>query len=185
MPRPQRRVPLMLAVLVPEGIYHCARKGYNIQTTPLGAAHEILVGQVEAFVRGRDECPSDLPRPRLSLQRGLFAARDDAHARRILEQGFAYYQRFDNVYTGPGQVSRGFIDPLPRKQGMEELGANLLIATPSELVDKLANYAELGIDEVIASSNFGQCQAETVEMMQRLSEEVFPHLDREPLRAHA
>lgn len=186
MPRPDGPpIPLMLAVLVPEGIYHCARKGYHIQTTPLGASHEILEGQVNAFVRGRDECPAGRPRPRLSLQRGLFAVRDDTHRKRILEQAYAYYQRFDNVYTGPGIVNRGIIEALPRKQTIEELGENLLIATPSELIDRLSVYSELGIDEVIASSNFGQRQEETVEMMQRLSEEVFPHLVEQPLRARA
>ena len=44
------------------------------------------------------------------------------------------------------------------------------------MIDRLSEYAEIGIDEVIASSNFGQDQAETLDMMSRFGEEVLPHL---------
>lgn len=44
------------------------------------------------------------------------------------------------------------------------------------MIDRLSEYAELGISEVIASSNFGQDQSETLEMMGRFSEEVMPHI---------
>ena len=42
------------------------------------------------------------------------------------------------------------------------------------MIDQLANYDRLGIDEVIVTSNFGQEQSETLDMMQQLAEEVFP-----------
>jgi alkanesulfonate monooxygenase SsuD/methylene tetrahydromethanopterin reductase-like flavin-dependent oxidoreductase (luciferase family) len=43
-------------------------------------------------------------------------------------------------------------------------------------LDRLAAYAEAGIDEVILSCNFGQPQAETLEMMERFSAEIMAHL---------
>ena len=52
----------------------------------------------------------------------------------------------------------------------------MLICGVQEMIDRLSEYAELGISEVIASSNFGQDQSETLEMMGRLSEEVLPHI---------
>jgi hypothetical protein len=42
------------------------------------------------------------------------------------------------------------------------------------MIDLLSTYAELGIDEVISSSNFGQEQSEVLEMMSRLAEDVMP-----------
>ena len=66
--------------------------------------------------------------------------------------------------------------PLPRSQSKEELGRNLLICTRDEMIDLLSAYAEAGIDEVISTSNYGQSQAETLDMMARFASEVMPHL---------
>jgi alkanesulfonate monooxygenase SsuD/methylene tetrahydromethanopterin reductase-like flavin-dependent oxidoreductase (luciferase family) len=185
MPRPAHPIPIMLAVMVPDGIYHSARKGYSVQTTPLSAADGVLMTQVDAFHRGKRDAGEAGRRSRLSLQRGCYAARNAADARAKLELAHAYYSRFDNVFSGPGRVSRGVIEPLPRKQSIEDLAQNLLICPPAEMVDRLAEYAEAGIDEMILSSNYGQPQAETLDMMQRMAEEVFPHFRTEPARACA
>src|SRR5690242_10095550 len=40
MPRPVRNIPIMVAALVPEGIYASAKRGFHIQTTPLNATFE-------------------------------------------------------------------------------------------------------------------------------------------------
>ncbi len=44
------------------------------------------------------------------------------------------------------------------------------------MIDRLAAYAEMGIDEVIVTSIFGQPQGETLEMMSAFAAEVMPHL---------
>ncbi|MBK8439670.1 MAG: hypothetical protein IPL38_09210 [Rhodobacter sp.] len=44
------------------------------------------------------------------------------------------------------------------------------------MIDRLAGYAEMGIDEVIVTSIFGQPQQETLEMMSMFGAEVMPHL---------
>lgn len=175
MPRPERAIPLMLAVMVPEGIYHSARKGYHVQTTPLQASHGVLLEQVNAFRKGKAEAAAG-KHNRLALQRGIYLARDATDARAKLELADAYYQRFDNVFTGPGIVDNGCIRPLPRQQSVEELGRSLIICEANEMIDRLAAYAEAGIDEVIVTSNFGQEQSETLDMMARFSSEVMPHL---------
>ena len=174
MPRPEDPIPLMLAVMAPQGIEDAARRGYHVQTTPLGASNDILREQVNAFHRGK--AASGVTGTRLSLQRGLYLARDKADAAEKIALAHAYYARFDNVFGGPGIVENGIIKALPRKQTIEELGANILICGADEMIDRLAEYAELGIDEVITSSNFGQDQAETLQMMDRFSEQVMPHL---------
>ena len=171
MPRPEVAVPLMLAVMAPPGIEAAARKGYHVQTTPLGAAHGMLLEQVAAFHRGRAEGPGG---NRLSVQRGVYLVRDRAERQRMLARAFEYYKRFDNVFGGPGLVDQGVVRPLPRAQTIEELGANILICEAGEMVDRLAEYEALGIDDVIVTSNFGQPQGETLAMMERFAAEVMP-----------
>lgn len=184
MPRPmtQPMPPLMIAVMVPEGIYACAKRGFHIQTTPLQGSHEKLLQQVGAFKRAKDELGTKGDHLRLSLSRVMYAARDEADAREKIGLANEYYSRFDNVFSGPGIVENGAIAPLPREQTIEELAENLIICPPAEMVDQLAAYAQAGIDEVIVSSNIGQSQEESLEAMQRLAEEVMPHFTR-PSRA--
>lgn len=174
MPRPEDPIPLMLAVMAPAGIEAAAKAGYHVQTTPLGAAHGVLMEQVNAFHRGR--AAGKVLGTRLSLQRGLYLARNAADARDKLERAQAYYARFDNVFGGPGLVDQGIIRALPRKQTIDELGENILICGRDEMIDRLSVYGEIGIDEVITSSNFGQDQSETLDMMSRFSADVMPHL---------
>lgn len=176
MPRPEDPIPLMLAVMAPQGIEDAARKGYHVQTTPLSAAHGVLESQVAAFHRGR--AAGGVTGTRLALQRGMFLAKDKADAADKIARAHAYYAQFDNVFGGPGIVERGIIKTLPRAQTIEELAGNLLVCGPDEMIERLTHYAGLGIDEVITSSNFGQDQSETLEMMERFADQVMPHLQR-------
>ncbi|WP_296743874.1 LLM class flavin-dependent oxidoreductase [Mesorhizobium sp.] len=176
MPRPEVEIPLMMAVMAPEGIEACAGQGYMVQTTPLQAAHSVLMEQVNAFKRGKALAEQNGKSSRLSLMRGIYLARDAADARNKLERAYSYYERFDNVFSGPGIVDNGCIRPLPRRQSVEELGRSLIICEAAEMIDRISTYAEAGIDEVIMSSNFGQPQSETLEMMERFSTQVMPHI---------
>jgi alkanesulfonate monooxygenase SsuD/methylene tetrahydromethanopterin reductase-like flavin-dependent oxidoreductase (luciferase family) len=163
----------MMAVLAPEGIYHCAKRGFHIQTTPLAGGEELMAKQVDAFCRGRDESArTDLT---LSLSVVAFAAANPADGKDKIAQAHDYYRRFDNVFTGPGVVENGMIAPLPRKQTAAELADNVLICPPAEMTDKLSRYAEAGIDRAILNVNFGASQRETLDCIQRFAEEVMPH----------
>ena len=175
MPRPVRKLPIMMAVLVPEAIYHCVKRGFHIQTTPLSGGHQHMLDQVGAFQRGKAELGADGEDLTLSLSRVAFLVDSESERRARTEQAYEYYKRFDNVFTGPGIVKHGAIEPLPRKQSIEELAENLLICTPSEMVDKLAPYAEAGVDEVIVNMVFGAEQSQVLESIQRFAEEVMPH----------
>jgi len=175
MPRPERDIPLMVATMVPEGIFACAKQGYSVQTTPLSGDHQMLLDQVSAFRRGKAEAGAGAPKSRLSLQRAVYLARDEADAKEKIALAYDYYKRFDNVYSGPGIVSAGGIDPLPRQQSIEDLAKNLLICTREQMLDQLSKYAEAGIDEVIMTSNFGQSQEDSIDMVSRFGEEIIPY----------
>lgn len=174
MPRPEDPIPLMVAVMAPPAIEAAAKKGYHVQTTPLGASHQMLLDQVNAFKRGKAE--SAVQGTRLALQRGMYLTDSKTNAQAKIALAHDYYARFDNVFGGPGIVEKGLIKVLPRTQTVEELGQNILICGVSEMIDRLSEYRELEIDEVITSSNFGQEQAETLDMMAQFAEDVMPHL---------
>ena len=178
MPRPIRPggPPMMVAVLDPAKVYGYAKQGMHIQTTPLAGNRALLQNQVNQFRRAQTERNDDSEEISLTLSRIAFVSSSrPTHQRKLLETAHAYYERFDNVFTGPGIVDAGMIRPLPRTQSIEELAENVLICSSSEMVDKLALYSELGVDRMVLNINFGVSQTETLECIQRMSEDVLPH----------
>ena len=182
MPRPVRQggPPMMMAVMNPEGIYHCTKRGFHIQTTPLSGNHQLLLDQVSAFNRAKDEMGANEGEVTLTLSRVAHMASNAAEKQRKIEAAHHYYGRFDNVFTGPGIVEGGMIKPLPCKTPIEDLGESLLIGTPQEMIDKLAPYAELGIDRVILNPNFGLDANETLDAIAAFAEDVMPHFASTP-----
>jgi alkanesulfonate monooxygenase SsuD/methylene tetrahydromethanopterin reductase-like flavin-dependent oxidoreductase (luciferase family) len=177
MPRPMTKngPPIMMAVLNPEGIYACTKRGFHIMTTPLAGNHQLMLDQVDGFNRARAEMGDVGKDLTLSLSRGAFIVDNEADKKAKLEQAYEYFARFDNVFTGPGVVKNGMIEILPRKQTMEELADSLLICTPEEMIDQLSLYREIGIDRMILNMNFGASHRDTMDSIQRFSEEVMPH----------
>jgi len=180
MPRPIRPggPPMMMAVMNPEGIYHCTKRGFHIQTTPLSGNHQLLLDQVSAFNRAKDDMGEDGRDLTLTLSRVAHVANSTNERQRKVAAAHRYYGRFDNVFTGPGLVDHGMIRELPCKTPIDELGESLLICTPQEMIDKLGPYADLGIDRVILNMNFGLEQQETLDAVQCFAEEVMPEFTK-------
>ena len=42
------------------------------------------------------------------------------------------------------------------------------------MIDKLAMYAEAGVDEIIISAGFGQSQEDMIESMHRIGDKIIP-----------
>ena len=177
MPRPMTKngPPIMMAVLDPEGIYECTKRGFHIMTTPLSGDHQLMLNQVDGFNRGKREMGRKGGDLSLSLSRVAFVAKNEQDKREKLEMAYEYYSRFDNVFTGPGKVNHGMIDILPRKQSMEELNESLLICSVEEMIDKLWPYKEIGIDRLILNMNFGASHEDTMTSIEEFSDKVIPH----------
>ena len=185
MPRPVHPggPQMMMAVMNPEGIYHCTKRGFHIQTTPLSGNHQLLLDQVNAFNKAKDEIEAKDGEVTLTLSRVAHTASSQKEKQRKIKAAHHYYGRFDNVFTGPGIVKNGMIKPLPCKTQIEELGASLLIGTSQEVIDKLVPYAELGIDRVILNLNFGLEASETLEAIEQFAQDVMPHFSSQPTLA--
>ena len=177
MPRPMTESgpPIMMAVLDPEGIYACTKKGFHIMTTPLSGDHQLMLDQVDGFVRGKAEIGAKGHDLTLSLSRVAYVAKNESDRKEKIEMANEYFSRFDNVFTGPGIVSNGMIENLPRKQTIRELEESLLICSAEEMIDKLSPYKEAGVDRVILNMNFGASHKDTMDSIQNFAENVQPH----------
>ena len=176
MPRPiSDPVPIMIAAMDPSSIRNAAANGYHVQSTVLSGTKKLLLERVNAFKEGQQDAGENGKLLRLSMQRMAYAAKDENDAKEKNLLAYEYYKRFDNMYTGPGIVNKGLIEPLPRAQTLEEMTENLIICPVNEMIDKLSVYAGSGIDEMIISAGFGQSQEDMIESMYRISEHIIPH----------
>ena len=177
MPRPmtENGPSIMMAVLDPEGIYACTKRGFHIMTTPLSGDHQLMLEQVDGFARAKAELGDKGKDLSISLSRVAFIVKNELDRKEKIEMAYEYYSRFDNVFTGPGIVNKGMIKVLPRKQSIEELAESLLVCTAEEMIDKLSPYKEVGIDRVILNMNFGASHDDTMESIHRFSEDVIPY----------
>jgi len=179
MPRPiSNPVPMMIAAMNLESIKDAATRGFHVQSTVLSGTKELLLSRVNAFKEGCEILGEKGKLLKLSMQRMAYLAKDDNDAKEKIKMAYEYYKRFDNMFTGPGKVKEGSVEPLKRKQSLEELKENLLICTLNEMIDKLSVYAEAGVDEVILSSSFGQSHNDLIQSMYRIGENVIPYFKK-------
>ena len=183
MPRPiSNPVQMMVAAMNLESIKDAASRGFHVQSTVLSGNKELLLSRVNAFKEGCEILGEKGKLLKLSMQRMAYLAKDDNDAKEKIKMAHGYYKRFDNMFTGPGKVKSGSVEPLPRKQSIEELKDNLLICTLNEMIDKLSLYAESGVDEVILSSSFGQSQNDLEQSMQRIGENIIPYFKKSNIK---
>jgi alkanesulfonate monooxygenase SsuD/methylene tetrahydromethanopterin reductase-like flavin-dependent oxidoreductase (luciferase family) len=177
MPRPARPggPRMMMAVMNPEGIYHCTKRGFNILTTPLTGDKGQFRAQVEAFRRAKDEMGDEGRDLILQASRAAFVTTSEAHRQAALQQAQVHYGQLDNMYTGPGLIDQGMVRSLPRAQSLEELAENILVCPAAEMVDRLGLFADSGVDVASLVLNFGSSNEETLETIQRIAEDVMPH----------
>ena len=179
MPRPiSNPVQIMIAAMNLNSIKDAAARGFHVQSTVLSGTKELLKQRVNAFKEGSAKLGEEGKLLKISMQRMAFAAKNENDAKEKNKLAYGYYKRFDNVFTGPGKVKSGKVEPLSRKQSLKELTENLLICPVNEMIDKLSIYAEAGVDEIIISAGFGQSQNEMIESMHRISEEVIPYFKK-------
>ena len=179
MPRPiSNPVPMMVAAMNLESIKDAATRGFHVQSTVLSGTKDLLLSRVNAFKEGCEILGEKGKLLKLSIQRMAYLAKDDNDAKEKIKMAYEYYKRFDNMFTGPGKVKEGSVEPLEREQSLEELKENLLICTLNEMIDKLSIYAETGVDEVILSSSFGQSHNDLIQSMYRIGENVIPYFKK-------
>tara|TARA_B100001175_G_scaffold61790_1_gene50084 strand:- start:584 stop:1618 length:1035 start_codon:yes stop_codon:yes gene_type:complete len=179
MPRPiSNPIQLMIAAMDLNSIKDAAARGFHVQSTVLSGTKDLLIQRVNAFKEGCGIFGEQGKLLKLSMQRMAYLAKDEKDAEEKNKMAYEYYKRFDNMFTGPGKVKNGEVEPLSRNQTYEEMKKNLLICPANEMIDKLSIYAEAGVDEIIVSSSFGQNQRDLIDSMHRMKEEIIPYFKK-------
>jgi alkanesulfonate monooxygenase SsuD/methylene tetrahydromethanopterin reductase-like flavin-dependent oxidoreductase (luciferase family) len=178
-PRPvQQPYPkIWIAALAEGAIMGSVRRGFNVMTTPLRDPFEAARKQAAAFLSALP--PGNPHDQKHSMLRMGFVTRNDADTAEKLQLALENHQRFVNVFETPGSVERGAILPLEVPETVEDIRKSLIIGSPQECLDKIAHYAELGIDDIQLNMNFGASHKDVMEALERFAVHIMPHFKAE------
>jgi alkanesulfonate monooxygenase SsuD/methylene tetrahydromethanopterin reductase-like flavin-dependent oxidoreductase (luciferase family) len=112
---------------------------------------------------------------RLSMLRMGFVTKNEADTQAKLRVAYENHQRFVNVFTTPGTVHNGAIEPIAVSETLDDIRKSLIIGSPQECVDKLGHYADLGIHDIQVNMNFGANHADVMGSLERFAAHVMPH----------
>lgn len=171
----QKPIPIWIAALSYEAIYHSAMRGYHVQTTPLRGGMATVAMQAGAFRDALRDAAGAPGRPKFSMLRMLYVARDATDAEEKVALAYENHRRFHNVFATPGEVKAGAIVPIDVAETMDDMRRALPIGTAAQVVDKLAAYEELGIGELLLNMSFGASHADVMASMERFARDVMPH----------
>ena len=178
MPPPLQKPhpPIWIATVHAESAYDAARRGFNVQTASLRRRFEVVQELVQAFRDGAAEANQG-PRPQqISMGTWVYVAKNEAEIREKLEMAYANHRRFMNLYTTPGKVQGGVVEPIEIEESVESVGETLVIGTPEFCVDKILEYRGLGIDHLMIRKHFGPPHQDIMGSLDRFAEHVLPRL---------
>ncbi|HVA14985.1 MAG TPA: LLM class flavin-dependent oxidoreductase [Stellaceae bacterium] len=163
----QREVPIFVAALNNEAVYHIGRQGNGLLTIPYGTlGHFDEIGALAAaFARGRQEAgAAPLPHgiaPHIATFH-TYVARSDEEAEALVREAFELYCR-TRLYAKPWTYEQ------IRGNGLALFGSVASVA------EKLIALYRMGVEHVATMSNFGALDAERVAASMRLMmDEVMP-----------
>ena len=175
----QKPIPLWIAALSYPAIYHSALRGYHIQTTPLRGGRDTVRTQANAFNDAVRDASGRIDHLNFSMLRMLYVAKDAADAEEKVAMAYQNHRLFTNVFETPGTVKGGQIEPVKTAESIDDIRDALLIGTASEVIEKLSEYNELNVLDLLLNMGFGANHADVMGSMRRFADDVMPHYLKE------
>jgi alkanesulfonate monooxygenase SsuD/methylene tetrahydromethanopterin reductase-like flavin-dependent oxidoreductase (luciferase family) len=176
-PRPVQRPhpPIWIAALTAESIADAARKGFSVMTTPLRETFGVARDQANAFKAAACQAIPSGSGQRLAMLRNCYVGESarDIDEKAVL--GVLKQRQFASIYSGPGEVTRGQIRLSQIEVSPEEIRNNIILGTPDQCAEKIAEYSELGVDELHMNMNFGASHRDVMRSLERFAVRVMPH----------
>jgi alkanesulfonate monooxygenase SsuD/methylene tetrahydromethanopterin reductase-like flavin-dependent oxidoreductase (luciferase family) len=115
---------------------------------------------------------------RFGVNRMTFVGADQAECREVLRYVLMNHRIIDQQLGGVEQVRQGdyVVDEAIRQDepGLDEMYANIAYGTADVVREKLARYAELGVDLFSAWHNVGQPHEQVCASMEAFAREIMP-----------
>lgn len=160
---PSRPIPIYVAVLNKDALYHVGRQGNDVMCVPYASVDRLddVAGMVTSYQHGRREMGLDAARTGLWTFH-THVAESDEQCRREAEEPFDLYVA-TRLYA--------------KRQTYDDIWASelALFGSVERVADKLVRLYEMGIRHVVALQNFGLMPQDRVRAgMQLLAREALP-----------
>jgi len=191
-PRPVQRPhpPLWIAAQSDQSIARAAALGLNVATWPHHHPNELIRHRLEVFrdaVAEREE-PETAVEQEFSVLRVAHVSDDQAERERALQVMLDNF-RVNRLYhndTAEDIDEHGYVAPrpVPDEPSIEQLADNLVVGDAREVLDRVEEYAALGVDQLILHLSFGLEHDVTIASIERFGNEVIrPFRERREGRA--
>ena len=149
----QPNPPMWLAARDPNSHEFAVRNGCHVQVTSLAAGDTEVVNLMDRFNAACKANP-DVPRPQIMMLMHTFVGADAAEVDAAVADLSRFYCYFSKWFKNERPVEQGFIEPLTEadiasfpQYTPEQIRKNLVIGQPTDVIDRLKQYEELGFDQ--------------------------------------
>jgi alkanesulfonate monooxygenase SsuD/methylene tetrahydromethanopterin reductase-like flavin-dependent oxidoreductase (luciferase family) len=181
-PVQQPHPPLWYAAMSEPSIQMAAAAGYHVTNWPFLAPMSRVAKVAETFHAAREEAGGQKGEQKLGILRGAWVAETEEKAREQVETALVNHRINQRLHHFTQRADpRGYVapEPLEDEPTADEVYENLIMGTPEQCLEKLEQYTEVGVDQVLLMFDFGAPHEQVVESMRLFAEQVIrPYRER-------
>jgi alkanesulfonate monooxygenase SsuD/methylene tetrahydromethanopterin reductase-like flavin-dependent oxidoreductase (luciferase family) len=184
LPRPVQdpHPPIWYAAMSEPSIDMAVRDGYHVTNWPFLSPMSRVETVASAFHGAREAVGGVQGEQRLGILRGAWTAETEGDARRHVETALINHRINQRLHHFTQQADpRAYVapEPLEKEPSDDEIYENLIMGTPGQCLEKLEQYEQLGVDNVLLMFDFGAPHDEVLASMRLFAEEVIrPYRER-------
>jgi alkanesulfonate monooxygenase SsuD/methylene tetrahydromethanopterin reductase-like flavin-dependent oxidoreductase (luciferase family) len=176
-PRPvqQPHPPLWIAAMTPPTVEWAASEGFNVANWPFIRPMSAVADTAKLFHEARGLRPDGGAGQKLTILRAVAPTHSEEDLERRIDEVLINHrinQRL-HFYTQNADP-QGYVapEPLEKEPSRDEVRENLIFGSPKECLEKVEEYAALGVDELMLYFDFGPSHEDVIAGMELFSEEV-------------
>ena len=174
--------PLWLAARDPASFDFALKNGLHIMSTPLSKPIAEVANLAAKLAAARSGNPHAQKTDWMVL-RATGVAECEADVDAIVAANVWHGKRFEGLFSTDGTVVDGFPKVLDVEDGAsgghsdQAVREAMVVGSPAAVVEQLAAYAELGVDEFCYAGNYGLDAARTRRSLELFVERVMPEIE--------
>lgn len=170
-PQPAGDLPLWIGGHADVAIKRAAYRGDG-WIASASSTTEDLKSQIEVYENSLDEFGKERSENDVVLMRDCYVAESFEEARETIEPHLLKLYR---MYARWGQT---YVDEHEVEIEYDELEEKFIIGPPEDCIEKLYEYADLGVDHLVLRCQFpGQSQKSTLRCIERIGDELIPEFN--------
>jgi len=186
VPKPiqQPYPPIWLTARAPVTFDFAVKNQCNIMSWALSLPFsevELLLERLETALRDNPGCP----RPIFATMRYTAVVENEVQLDEVVAATYEHMARIDTLRKNIGGVTRGFAEPAELSEfagldpviGRDDLVRNLMFGTPAEIIAKLKEYQDLGVDQYTYGASYGLNMVSQKRSLELFIKEVMPEFD--------